>query len=91
MTRTGLQKNASKHVQAGASSHRSASHGRRSATRTSGSQVLTRKFLRAVKLSQRQLRAAYPYVAFLLQALSTSPSRASGRPTNRSLSHPAQA
>lgn len=90
MTRTVLQQNAIRHVQAGMSPHRSALHGRRSAPHTGGSQVLTRKFLRAVRLSPRQLRAAYPYVAFLLQALSTSPSRSRGRAMNRSLLHPAQ-
>jgi len=38
-----------------------------------------RRFRRAVRLSRRQLQAAYPYVAYLLHALVEAPARRSAR------------
>jgi hypothetical protein len=51
-----------------------------------------RTSLRATKLSPRQLQAAYPYVASLLQALATPRPRSIRRGTRRrSLAHAARA
>lgn len=66
---------------------------RRPARRTRRGSAVISKFLRAVELSSRELRAAYPYVAYLVQALSkTQPRKPIRRRGHRfSLPHAAQA
>jgi hypothetical protein len=49
---------------------------------------VVQSFRRVVRLSRRQLQVAYPYVAFLLQALAAAQQRRSARRRGRPLGSP---
>jgi hypothetical protein len=66
-------------------------HALRSLHRTRGSSAMVQGLLHAVGLSRRQLQAAYPFVAALLQALPASPPKFGRRRANHLSSQAARA
>ena len=72
MNRTVAKRNAAGTVPAAAMSARSR-HARRALHRPRGSTTVVHGFVHAVGLPWRQLRAAYPFVAALVQTLAAAP------------------